>query len=184
MNENNENVHDTLLNELEKLTKTLIQVDSTANISTSGANTSAIPSNTSLVPQTSTVPLTNDNLSEFIYDKSQKLINLCMDTLENTRTNLTTTLDAEEIEAFAGLIKATTAAIDTLNDINIEKQKIKAAKKIKKLDIAAKKQLNETGGKTTNNILIAGREDIMKMIAENNGKISSAPIDADFEEKS
>jgi hypothetical protein len=81
-------------------------------------------------------------------------------------------MDGKVIAAFANVIAATNTALATLNAINIERSKQKAAKELKEMDIAAKKAIGPANN--TKNVvnLIANREVILKMLEET----SNTPI--------
>lgn len=151
---------------------------STISFNTASANkfNSTSPVLSSSVPSVSAIPLppvkkplTEDEISDFILQKSEELIMNGLDTVRDLQQTIVNTLDAKAMQGYANIMGATTAAIDTLNAINIEKRKQKAAKELKELDIAAKKAIGPANN--TKNVvnLIANRETVLKMLEEASG---------------
>lgn len=182
--DNDENPHDLLLNELKNLNKDLkTELKNTKNKDDEEFITMVTPCNTTTTTPSAT-PLTEDNLGDYILDRTQELIKISLDTVSSMKQYFAGGATASEIEAFSELIKATTASIDTLNHINIEKKKSKTAKELKQMDIEGKKELTAVKTPSNVNVLMTTREEIMKMIEENSSeleKLDQRPaIDADF----
>lgn len=114
------------------------------------------------VPKQKTVSnVSEDNISEYILKNASKLIETGLDSVEAMRDVVAQTYSAEEVEAYATLIKSVTDSIETLNKIHIQNKKTKTAKELKQMDIDAKQQLGPAVH-TTNNVLIATRDEIIK----------------------
>lgn len=159
---NNEQENDTLLTELDKLTEKLNNdlVQSTTTQSISSNNVT----NYNQSSQTSAVQLKDENLNDFIIEKSSELITSSLEAINTVKDRITRTIDPDELESLAALIKAATSSIDTLNSINLERRKYKSAKRLKQLEFESKKQLGKRSGNTTNAIFVGSREDMLKML--------------------
>jgi len=180
MDNNDINNADALLEELKNLNKSLkteLKKEQESN-STPILATSAVP-----VPVAPEIPLDEDNLSTFIFETSQKIIQSGLDTIATLKDTVANTEDSKTMLGFAEIISATIGAIDTLNSINIEKRKATTAKEIKNMDIQSRTQLKTS--KIVNNTLniVASREKIMAMLNEvENKRIDLPNIDAEFVE--
>jgi len=111
-------------------------------------------------PKTTT-NISEDNISDYIMQNASKLIETGLDSVQTMRDVVSQTYGAEEVEAYAALIKSVTDSIETLNKIHIQNKKTKAAKELKQMDIDSKQQLGPAIH-TTNNVLIATRDEIIK----------------------
>ncbi len=122
--------------------------------------------------------ITPENVEKYILEKANRLIINGLDSIEEIKDAIKQGIDSDEILAYSDLIKATTGALETLNKINLQKQKIEATAKLKELD--------RLKGPTSNtNILITTREDIMKKLldssSEDNNPTNEEPIDITVE---
>jgi len=99
-----------------------------------------------------------EDLCKFIIDKSTKLIQQGVDTIEELKNSVLSG-NPEEVSSFSELIKAVTSSLDVLSKINIQNKKSKSARELKELDINALKQLKDKPTRT--NILVATREDVI-----------------------
>lgn len=169
MNEDT-NATDALLDELKNL-----NVYPANDISTDTAIISATIE--SLSPPITGFPskITEDNLNDFIFSKNEELINTTLDVINSLKNTVAGTQDAKSMSGFAEIIKAFTGAMDTLNNINIEKRKAKNTKEIKELDANNKKMLSENQKPNNTFNIVAGRETIMKML-----KASEPAFDAEY----
>lgn len=167
--------NDELLHELKKLNDDLKNIEA-AKQTIQPVITPKIENNNSQTVQTTTsgvssqiIPpfvLTNDNLSDFILKTTQEVINNGLLTINAIKNDVAATFDAKIMSGYAEIVNATTAAIETLNKINIEHHKSKTSKEIKVMDIEAKKQIvDKKKPSVTNNLtIVGGREEIMKML--------------------
>lgn len=161
-NLNNNEENNTLLNELnqltEKLNNELIQNLNNQNYNLS-TNQNINNSNSQ-----NNIKLKETDINDFIIEKTSQLINSSLDVINQIKDRITRTVDPDELESLASLIKATSSSIDTLNSINLERKKQKSALKLKQLEIQGKKQLLKNSEKTTNNIFIGNREELLKIL--------------------
>lgn len=115
--------------------------------------------------ETSMPDIDAESINKFVMEKAALVVQQGIDALERSKLQVQTTGNNEDIDAYTKLLQATTGAIDALNKVNLQDKKAATAKKLKEMDIQARKELPlPTGGHTTNNILVASREDIMKKL--------------------
>jgi len=170
---------DALLTELQNLNDELDQI-SGPNSSTTLTTVSSGLSSTQILPLSGTISpalsakpvptpfqLTQDNLDEFILKNSQDLIQNSLIAIQDLKDVVGKTFDGKLITSFAEMVKAATGAIDTLNSIQLEKNKQKAAKALKEMDIESRKTLKTGPSKVVNNnVLVATREEVFKMLSQ------------------
>lgn len=111
-----------------------------------------------------------DNIDDFIFRKSATLIQQGVDTIESLKGTVLSGADAETVGSYSKLLASVAASIEILNKISLQKRKEKAARSLKQMDIDnSSKLLDKYDGSPTiqnqtNNVLIASREEIMKII--------------------
>jgi hypothetical protein len=116
--------------------------------------------------------LTKERLEEFIIKNSGKLIMKSLDIIDDVQAYISSAPDAKDVAAFAELLKASSASMESLNKIYISLEKNKTTRDIKQMDIVSREQLN-----TQDNIThLLSRKEIMKELM---GKVDKAetPID-------
>lgn len=128
-----------------------------------------------------TVPATPDEMKEFVAKHSAQLVQNSVKSILELQKLTVATGDPEMMAGLASLIAASTGAIESVNKMQIQNQKIEAAKELKKMEIEGKKEiqqlkndgyLNLPQGNT--NILVATREEI---IAQLTGKAKKSSTD-------
>lgn len=107
--------------------------------------------------------LKEEELTQFIINNASKVIQSGVESIEILKQVVIQADDAEEIDAFANLIKASANAIDTLNKINLQNRRIQADKDIKQMEVNARINLPISHN---TNILIGTRDDIFKRIMD------------------
>lgn len=126
------------------------------------------------------VPKTPEEMKEFVAKHSAELVQNSVKSIMELQKLTVATGDPEMMAGLASLIAASTGAIEAVNKIHIQNQKIEAAKELKKIEIEGKKEiqrlkndgyLNLPQGNT--NILVATREEI---IAQLTGKAKTQPV--------
>jgi len=123
-------------------------------------------------PKTPLLDITDENVNNYVMQKIGKLVESGIETVEAIQNTLSNGFEAEELAAFSGLISSVAKAAETLNKINIQNKKDKAAKELKEMDIRARRELPaaiHNAGDT--NILIATREEIIERFLDKNKKI-------------
>jgi len=188
---------DSLLDELKNLNKVLKEETkkddkshNSSNMAISsgfvGSNSTTMTISGSLVPTTSAIPpfvLTYDNLGDFILQQSQQLVLESIEAVKELKITVLNTIDPDAMSGLANVIKATTGALDTLNNLNLEAHKAKNAKELKTLDIEGRKQISSSKKPNQTVNIMANREDMMKMMEEVERKSKELPaIDAEFQE--
>lgn len=102
--------------------------------------------------------LKSDELEQFILNSTGKLINDSMDMVDTVKQYVQCAPDSEGVTSLAELLKATTSSIDTLSKLLLQDKKESAATKLKKIDIAAKQQLQHA---EHNNKLELTRQEVL-----------------------
>lgn len=105
--------------------------------------------------------LNDENVSDYVYKKTAEIIEVGLESISNLKDIITSGQDPKEITALASLISATTKAIDNLNKINLQSKQHKNNLEVAKIEGNAAKQLGI--GSQTNNIVIATRDEILKI---------------------
>jgi len=109
------------------------------------------------------VPLQGEDLEKFLLEYSGKLIKGSVDFVEDLKTYVASSPNAEDVSAMATLVSSSAAAIETLNKILIAKQNNENRVRIKNMDIEAKKQLQDVQiqGK-----MLMNREELLKQLID------------------
>ena len=113
--------------------------------------------------------LTDENLKQFLYQYSGKLIKDSVEVVEDIKDFVTAAPDSRDLEALSKLIGASAAALETLSKIQIADEKNKTLVGIKVMDIEAKKEL--TLQKAEENVLTLNREELMDRLITGAKKI-------------
>lgn len=124
--------------------------------------------------------VSDDNVDTFVYGKTVELVNASLGAVQTIRDTVLTGVDPKEIAALSQLINATTKALDTLNQINLQNKKSKTNVEIKKMELEANKMIASKIPQTTN-ILIASRDEILKGMGEKKSLLKDSDI-IDIEE--
>jgi hypothetical protein len=105
--------------------------------------------------------VTKENLEKFVIQYTSRLVENATESVEYIKDNVQAAPTAEDVISLAELIKSTSGAIEILNKIVINKEKLKNSVKIKEMDIASKREELEVKATTT---LIASRDEILKQL--------------------
>jgi hypothetical protein len=140
----------------------------------------SVPSN-SLVTTDKKEDVTDDNVNSFVYKKSVELVSASLGAVQTIRDSVLTGVDPKEITALSQLINATTKALDTLNQINLQNKKSKSNLELKKIELEANKMIASKIPQTTN-ILIASRDEILKGLGDKKQKNNDDVIDVAIED--
>jgi len=114
------------------------------------------------------IPLTKDQLEDFIIKSSGKLVSKSLSIVEDVQEYVASTPDAKDVSALAELINATTSAIDTLNKVYISDERNKTQVKVKLMDVESRERMNITDNKTK---ILLSREDVMNALINNSESI-------------
>jgi hypothetical protein len=140
----------------------------------------SVPSN-SIVPSENNDNITDDNVNSFVYKKSVELVSASLGAVQTIRDSVLTGVDPKEISALSQLINATTKALDTLNQINLQNKKSKSNLEMKRIELEANKMIASKIPQTTN-ILIASREEILKGLGDKKQNKNDDVIDVSLED--
>ena len=120
-------------------------------------------------------PLKKEDLERFVIERGGELIEDALEMVATVKDFIISAPNAEDVDALAGLINATSAAMDTLNKINIADKKSDTSVKLKTMDIESKKELLQADN--TQRVL-ATREEIFKMLIDKSKPIEAEIIDS------
>jgi len=126
-------------------------------------------------PRSPETRLDKGEVEDFVIQQSARLIKETNELILSMKDYIAHSPESKEILAISELIKASTAAIDTLNKINLAEKKDKTAKEIKLLDIASKKELKNTNDE---NRVTFTREEILKQLMRSSVSIESVTLEA------
>ena len=108
--------------------------------------------------------ITEDNIQAFIMQKSAALVNQSLETLQMYQDMITTSPNAEDVDAYSSLAASTTKALETLNKLAVQDKRSKSAMDIKKLDIEGRRELQENQAIT--NAYVSSREEMFKKLMD------------------
>lgn len=114
------------------------------------------------------IPLTKDQLEDFIIKSSGKLVSKSLNIVEDVQDYVASAPDAKDVSALAELINATSSAIETLNKVYISDERNKTQVKVKLMDVESRERMNITDNKTK---ILLSREDIMNALVNNDESI-------------
>jgi hypothetical protein len=117
--------------------------------------------------------LTDDNVNDYVYNKTAEVIESGLDAINNLKDSVITGQDPKEISALAQLIGATTKAIDGLNKINLQIKQHKNNIEVAKLENESLKKMQTS---TTNVLAIATREEVMKKLFDKNPRTDKVEL--------
>lgn len=115
-----------------------------------------------------------ENLEKFVIQYASRLVENATESVEYIKDNVQAAPTADDVISLAELIKSTSGALEILNKIVINKDKLQNSVKIKEMDVASKREELEVKATTT---LIASRDEIMKQLINKSKIIDVTPID-------
>lgn len=117
-------------------------------------------------------PITKEELEKFTIENGAALVQDALEMVATVKDFIISAPNAEDVEALAGLIKAASSAIDSLNHLTIQDNRPKTSIKLKEMDIASRKELQQDNN---THKLLATREEIFKMLVD-----KAKPIEAEI----
>lgn len=116
-----------------------------------------------------------EDLEKFVLDKSATLVVQSMEAVNNLKDYIQAGASDKEITAFAEVVKASSAALESLNKLLQTRDKIKSSTHLKEMDIKARKELNVMDNSTK---LLLSREELIKQLVNDsdNDVIDVTPI--------
>lgn len=117
--------------------------------------------------------LNKKDIQQFVIEYSAKLIKSATESVEYVKDIVQAAPTPEDISALSELIGSTSTALDILNKMSINDNKIDNSIKIKQMDIESKQTQLETKVATT---MLLTREEVMKKLIEDSNKVKKAKI--------
>lgn len=120
--------------------------------------------------------LSENDVDQYVLNKSKAIIDAGVSAVQDMTPYIVQGQDAREIDALSKLVAATAQAIDTLNKKSLINQKAARDEQLEKIKIEGRKEVvqlqhSTPRNLTTNNVLIASREEIMKQITSSNSEV-------------
>lgn len=113
-------------------------------------------------------PLDPQDVEQYVLNKTKALIEAGLGAVQDLTPGVVSGSDSKEIEALSKLMASTAQALDTLQKTTLIDRKAVKDEQLERVRLASKKELALlTKGPqqvTTNNILVATREEIMKRL--------------------
>ena len=107
-------------------------------------------------------PLKKEDMEMFVIQKAGMLVEESLDMMRTVKDYLMSAPDPKGVESLAGLITATSSAIETLNKLIVTDKKAATTFKLKEMDATLKRQLIED---QTNSKIKLTREEMLRHIA-------------------
>jgi hypothetical protein len=117
--------------------------------------------------------LTKENLEKFVIQYASRLVENATESVEYIKDNVQAAPTADDVISLAELIKSTSGAIEILNKIVINKEKLQNSVRIKEMDVASKREELDVKVSTT---LLASRDEILKQLINKSNVIDITPI--------
>lgn len=108
-------------------------------------------------------PLTKEELEEFAIKHAGQLVTKSLALVDTVQDIVTTSATPNDVNALAELIKAASAAVDSLNKVYISSERNKTQILTKQMDVESRKELNLIDNQTK---LLLSREEIMKALID------------------
>lgn len=108
-----------------------------------------------------------DNLEEFIIKKTSSLVSTSIDMVEDVKDYISSAPENRDVASLAELIKASSAALDTLSRLHTVKEQNKNKIQVKQMDIEAKEKLNIIDNQTK---VLLSRDEVMKALMSGDDK--------------
>jgi hypothetical protein len=123
---------------------------------------------TTKTPLATQQELSADDLEKFVLDKSATLVVQSMEAVDNLKDYIQAGASDKEITAFAEVVKASSAALESLNKLLQTRDRIKSSTQLKEMDIKARKELNVIDNSTK---LLLSREELIKQLLDDSDNI-------------
>lgn len=119
--------------------------------------------------------ITKEELEKFTIENGAALVQDALEMVATVKDFIISAPNAEDVEALAGLIKAASSAIDSLNQLTIADKRSNTSVKLKEMDITSRKELQQDNN---NHKLLATREEIFKMLVDKAKPIEGEIVDS------
>jgi hypothetical protein len=114
---------------------------------------------------------TKENLEKFVIQYASRLVENATESVEYIKDNVQAAPTADDVISLAELIKSTSGALEILNKMVINKEKLNTSIKIKEMDIDNKREELEV--KTTT--FLATREEVLKQLINKSKVVDITP---------
>ena len=104
--------------------------------------------------------LQKEDLEKFVIDNASAVVADSIEMIQSLKLDVTGGADAKMVEAVSELVKATTAAIESLAKLKIADDKLRGQKEIKQMEISSR--IEDVGTAQTG--LFISREELLKHI--------------------
>jgi hypothetical protein len=118
--------------------------------------------------------LNKKDIQQFVIEYSARLIKSATESVEYVKDIVQAAPTPEDVSALSELIGSTSTALDILNKMSINDNKIDNSIKIKQMDIESKQAQLET--KVAATTMLLTREEVMKKLIEDSNKIKKAKV--------
>ncbi len=118
--------------------------------------------------------LNKQDVQQFVIEYSSKLIKSAIDSVEYVKDIVQAAPTPDDITALSELIGSTASALEILNKMAINDNKIDNSIKIKQMEIESKQAQLET--KVAATTVLLTREEVMKKLLEDSNKIKKAKV--------
>lgn len=138
---------------------------------------SSVPATISQPPAQTEEPKSPDEIHDYVLNQCKDIIQQGKETLEQLQDTVINTCDGKAINGYATLLASLGKVLDTANAIGMERSRIKSAVEMENLKHSHKIQGRPSEGGVTKNTLniIAGREEVMKMLEQAATKEQNQP---------
>lgn len=116
--------------------------------------------------------ISKDNLEDYVIRKSSALVDGTINMVETVSDYIVSAPESKDVASLAELINAATNAVETLNKIVLSNKKNNTLVKVKEMDIASKKELQEADADVKIKLT---REEMIKALINN-----AKPIEAEI----
>lgn len=106
-------------------------------------------------------PLKKENIESFVVERAGKLVDESLSMVRDIKDFVMAAPEGESVQALAGLIAATSSALETLNKIIVADKKSNTSIKLKEMDAQLKRQLVEDN---THSKILLTREELIKQL--------------------
>ena len=103
-----------------------------------------------------------EDIEKFVIERAGTLVDESLEMVKMVKDYITSAPETDSVEALAGLVTATSSALETLNKIIVADKKSETIFKAKELDARYKRELIED---ITKSKVLATREEMLKQLA-------------------
>ena len=119
--------------------------------------------------------LRKEDLETFVLANASAIVLDSVEMIQSLKLDVMAGGDAKMVESTAELVKATTAAVDSLARLKMSDDKIKSQKELKKLDIDSRNP--ELIGSNNPGLFISREELLKHLLGGKKSKVEDTPID-------